>query len=301
LTRTSRALLASAVTVTLAGVLAACGQSEPDQVDEAADSPYTAGDLVLPDKPERIISLSGTTTEMLFAIGAGDQVEAVDMLSTYPADAPVTDLDAFTPNVESITGYEPDLVVLSHDQDDIIQKLTDVEVPVYYAPAAITLDDTYQQIADLGALTGNDAAAETLNKEIGTQIDELVADLPERDEPLTAYYELDSSLYSMTSDTFAGSLMKLSGVENIADAADDAAATGGYPQLSAEFVLDSNPDLIFVSGDEAVGDVTGRDGWESVTAVADGNVIALDPDVASRWGPRVVDLMTAITVAVAAV
>ncbi|MFD0558009.1 iron complex transport system substrate-binding protein [Stackebrandtia endophytica] len=301
MTRTSRALLAGAVTVTLAGALAACGQSEPDQVDETVDSSYAAGDLVLPEKPERIVSLSGTTTEMLFAIGAGDQVEAVDMLSTYPADAPVTDLDAFTPNVESITGYEPDLVVLSHDQDDIIQKLTDVEVPVYYAPAAVTLDDTYQQIADLGALTGNGDAAETLNEEISGQIEQFVADLPERDEPLTGYYELDNTLFTLTSDTYAGSLLKLAGVENIADTADGAADAGGYPQLSAEFVLDSNPDLIFVSGDEAVGDVTGRDGWDSVTAVADGNVVALDPDVASRWGPRVVDLMEAITVAVSAV
>lgn len=301
MSRTSRTWLVGAVAVSLAGVLAACGgQPDSDSATEDTDSPYSAGDLTLPDKPEKIVSLSGTTTEMLFAIGAGDQVEAVDMLSTYPPEAPVTELDAFVPNVEAITGYEPDLVVLSHDQDDIIGQLEEVAVPVYYAPAAVTLDDTYQQISDLGALTGNDDAAATLNDDIATGIEKLVADLPDREDPLTAYYELDGELFSLTSDTYAGSLLQLAGLENIADEAADAAETGGYPQLSPEFVLDSDPDLIFVSGEDAATDVASRDGWDTVSAVADGNVIVLDPDVASRWGPRVVELMEAVTAAVAA-
>lgn len=292
--------LVGAVAVSLAGTLAACGGgSDADSTNETAiDSPYSAGDLTLSEKPENIVSLSGSTTEILFAIGAGDQVTAVDVQSTYPPEAPMTDLDAFVPSAEAITEYTPDLVVLSHDQDDIIAQLETLEVPVYYAPAAVSLDDTYRQISDLGALTGNDEAATALNDDIAAGIEDALATIPENDEPLSVYYELDGELYTLTSDTYAGSLLELAGLENIADEAADAAETGGYPQLSAEFVLDSDPDVIFVSGEEAVGDVMSRDGWETVSAVADGNVVALDPDVASRWGPRVVELMEAVATAV---
>ena len=303
MSRTSHRWLVGAVAVSLAGVLAACGgENEPDTTDDfTTETTYSAGDLTLPDRPEKIVSLSGTTTEMLFAIGAGDQVEAVDMLSTYPPEAPVTDLDAFVPSVEAIVAYEPDLVVLSHDQNDIIAQLEQVDVPVYYAPAAATLDDTYQQISDLGALTGNTDAATTLNDDMATQIEKLTADLPDRETQLSVYYELDGELFSLTSDTYAGSLLELAGLKNIADDAADAAETGGYPQLSSEFILDSDPDLIFVAGGTEAADVESRDGWDTVSAVENGHVIALDDDIASRWGPRVVDLMEAITTAIQAV
>ncbi|GAA4911761.1 iron complex transport system substrate-binding protein [Stackebrandtia albiflava] len=300
--RTPRAALVGAMALSLAGTLAACGGgTEPgDSASPSTESTYAAGDLVLPERPEKIVSLSATATEMLWAIDAGDQVTAVDMTSNHPEGVPTTDLDAYMPNVEAITEYQPDLVVLSHDQEGIIAKLEEVEVPVYYAPAAATIEDTYRQISDLGALTGHTEEAETVNDDIATGIEKLLTELPDQPEPLTAYYELDNQLFSLTSTTFAGSLLEMAGLENIADAAEGAEEAGGYPQLSAEYILDADPDLIFVSGEEAAADVTGRDGWDTVTAVKNDGVVVLDPDVASRWGPRVVELMEAITTAAAA-
>ncbi|CAM3539270.1 ABC transporter substrate-binding protein [Stackebrandtia soli] len=294
---TRRRFVALAAAVALTGALAACGGDEPTAEKPTEKGEYAAGDLVLDGKPEKIVSLSATATEMLFAIDAGPQVTAVDVQSTFPADAPVTDLDAFTPNAEAIAGYEPDLVIVGHDQDGIAGKLADVKIPVYFAPAAATLDDTYAQISDLGSLTGHTAEATELNEQISTSIDGMIEELPGEDNG-TVYYELDSELYSLTSTTFAGSLLSAAGLENIADEADDAESSGGYPQLSAEHIFASDPDYIFVSGQPAVEELTSRDGWDSLTAVKEGNVIALDPDVASRWGPRVVELMQAITGAI---
>ncbi|HZE40468.1 MAG TPA: ABC transporter substrate-binding protein [Stackebrandtia sp.] len=290
--------LARTVAVVAIAAIGLSGCAHDSSTKDTGKQSYSAAGITLDAKPKRIVSLSATATEMLFAIDAGKQVKAVDSTSDYPKDAPKTKLNAFTPNVESIVGYKPDLVVLSNDQQGIVKKLKKAKVPTYLAPAATALKDTYQQITDLGALTGHKADATKLDKSIKSDISGMVSKLPKTKHPLTAYYELDAKFFSLTSTTFAGSLLKQAGLTNIADKAKDATKTGGYPQLSAEYVLDANPDMIFVAGGSTTADVTKRPGWKSVEAVKDGNVVALDDDVASRWGPRVVDLMKDITDAV---
>lgn len=291
-----------AVLATATTLVSACSEEEPEAKTTKSDSSYSAGDLKLDSRPEKIVSMSATATEMLFAMDAGEQVEAVDVTSNYPDNVPKTDLDAFKPNVEAISGYEPDLVVLSNDQEGIVDKLKKVKIPVFVAPAASSLDDTYKQITDLGSLTGHNDDAETLNTNIEADMDKIVKGLSDSDDDLSVYYELDSDYYSLTSDTFAGNLLDKANLHNIADKADDAAETGGYPQLSAESVIDEDPDIIFVAagGKDSVTDLKKRDGFDSVSAVKKDNVVALNEDLASRWGPRVVDLMTDISDAVKA-
>ncbi|ADD45947.1 ABC transporter substrate-binding protein [Stackebrandtia nassauensis] len=288
-------LLGVAAVATLA--LTACADAPSEEKDGGGD--YAAGGVTLDAKPDKIVSLSATATEMLFAIDAGDQVEAVDSTSNYPKDAPKTDLDAFNPNVESIAGYEPDLVVVSHDQEGIRDKLKEAKIPTYYAPAAASLDDSYEQIEDLGALTGHRKDAKKLTGDIESEIDTMVEQLPSREDKPTVYYELDDDHYTLTSDTFAGSLLKKAGLVNIADGVEGAEETGGYPKLTGEFILSENPDFVFATGGQTVKDVTGRQGWDSLEAVKKKQVYSLDADVSSRWGPRVVDLMRDITDAVA--
>src|SRR5438477_13178266 len=71
--------------------------------------------VTIPRRPQRVVSLSPSATEMLFAMGAGPQVVAVDDQSNYPATAPKTQLSGFTPNIEAIAAFTPDLVVASED------------------------------------------------------------------------------------------------------------------------------------------------------------------------------------------
>jgi iron complex transport system substrate-binding protein len=247
------------------------------------------------EQPKRIVSMSPTATEMLFAIGAGDQVVAVDSNSNYPAEAPTTELSAYQPNVEAIAGYKPDLVVYSDDPGELAAGLGKLGIATLRQPAATRLEDTYAQLEQLGRATGQEAEAGQLAATMRAEIQRITAaGRPERQ--LTYYHELDKNLYSATSKTFIGQLYDLLGMENIADAADK--QHSGYPQLSAEYVIKADPDLIFLADTKCCGQstrtVAARDGWDQITAVRSGGVVELDDDVASRWGPRVVDFLKTI-------
>jgi iron complex transport system substrate-binding protein len=261
--------------------------------------PTANGEVTIDERPERIISLSPTATEMLFAIGADDQVIAVDDQSNFPPDAPTTDLSGFEPNVEAIASYEPDLVVYSTEPGDLGSTLEGLGITTMLLPAATTLEDAYEQLDQLGRATGNADAATAVVDDMRTEVDSIVSSVEMPQPPLTFYHELDDTYYSVTSKTFIGQLYGLVGLENIADAA---GGGGGYPQLSAEYVIRADPDLIFLADTKCCGQspatVADRPGWNSITAVRRRDVVPLDDDVASRWGPRIVEYLRTIADAV---
>ena len=246
--------------------------------------------------PERIVSLSPSATEMLFAIGAGDQVVAVDDQSTYPPEAPTTKLSGLEPNHEAIIEYDPDLVVSWDQNAGLTKALKAVDVPLLVLPAAETIEDTYAEIEELGEATGHEEEAADLVGSMKEDIDAAVAGIPDFDEPPTYYHELDDTYYSVTSKTFVGQVYALFGMQNIADEAKGAGS--GYPQLSAEYIIDANPDLIFLADTkccaQTAATVRKRPGWDAISAVRNDGVVELDDDIASRWGPRVVDLVETV-------
>lgn len=256
------------------------------------------GTMTISSRPERIVSFSASTTEMLFAIGAGPQVVAVDSYSYFPAGTPVTDLSAFSPNIEAITAFNPDLVVVFFDPGDLISSLEALEIPALMMNAANSLDDVWRQIEQLGLATGHVSAATDLVSSLQQRIEQVIADTPQ--VPFTYYYELDQNLYSATSTTFIGQLMSVLGLENIADPADEQGY--GYPQLSPEYIIEVDPDLIFLADTLCCGQnleaVAARPGWSVLSAVANGAVVELSDDIASRWGPRIVDLLQVAAAAV---
>jgi iron complex transport system substrate-binding protein len=251
------------------------------------------GAVEIASRPERIVSLSATATEMLFAIGAGPQVVAVDDTSNYPPEAPTTDLSAYEPNVEAIAEHDPDLVVISDDIDELVTALDALEIPVLMQPAAVSLEDTYEQIGELGGATGLATQAAEESEKIRTELEAIAASVPQLEEPPTYYHELDPTFFTATSETFIGQVYSLLGLRNIADPADEGGS--GYPQLSAEFIVKTDPDLIFLADTKCCGEsaktVAERPGWDHIAAVEGGSVVELDDDVASRWGPRIVDLL----------
>ena len=243
--------------------------------------------------PTRVVSLSPTATEMLFAVGASKQVVAVDDQSTFPAKAPRTKLSGFKPNAEAVIKYKPDLVLISNDANNLVKTLRTAKVRVVVAPAATKLSDSYRQIGQIGGLTCNGVRATKLISTLKKRVAAIVAEVPVGAAQLSYFHELDPTLYSVTSKTFIGDVYSRLGLRNIADAAD---ATGsGYPQVSAEYILAQNPDLIFLADTKCCAQspdtVGARPGWSAITAVKKGNVIAFDDDVASRWGPRTVDFL----------
>ena len=299
-TRSSRPPLV-ALLLALLLALTACGNSSADDGStEASGSgdgqwPVTVtgdnGGLTLDAQPENIVSMSATATEMLFAIGAGDQVEAVDSSSNYPEDVPATDLSAFTPNAEAIAGYDPDLVVLSDDLNGIVDALDALQVPTLLLGAAADLDDSYAQLETHGDATGHTDEAGDVIADMQDRIKAAVASVPQDVEGTRVYHEHDPTFYSAASSTFIGGIYSLFGLENIADGAAD--ASGGYPQLSAEYIVGQAPELIVLADtvccDQSAETLAQRPAFDTVPAVQTGRVLAANDDIASRWGPRVAD------------
>ena len=251
-----------------------------------------------------IISLSPTHTEMLFAIGAGEQIIAVDDQSTFPAEALAKphDLSGFEPNVEAIAALHPDLVVIADDSKDLTGQLSKLGIAVWVGTAPTSFDDVYTQIQQLGLNTGHVNEADALVSTMTADIQAAVDAAPTLANPPSFYHELDNTLYSVTSNTFIGQVYGLFGLKNLADGVE---AGNDYPQLNAEYLVTSNPDLIFLADTKCCGEsastVAGRPGWDGIAAVQHGAIVVIDDDIASRWGPRLVDFVQAVASALAKV
>ena len=290
--KSTKRLLALFLLACSAVSLVACG--DEDDGGEASGSATTA-----PAGPtaKRIVSLSATATEILFAIEADKQVVAVDDQSNYPPEAPKTALSGFKPNVEAIVGYDPDLVIVQNDTEGLVDKLKATGDEVLIQPPAKTVDDTYAQITELGQRTGRVEEARRLISTMRSELEELRKSVPQTVKGKRYYHELDTTYYSVTSKTFIGSVYSLLGLENIADAADKEG--GGFPQLSVEYIVQANPDIIFLADTKCCAQseqtVKARRGWDRITAVKQGTIVELDDDIASRWGPRITELVRVVS------
>ncbi|MDE0066678.1 MAG: ABC transporter substrate-binding protein [Acidimicrobiaceae bacterium] len=270
-------------------------ESSSDSADSAVseDSDEPAEETTAEDSPpQRIVSLSPSATEILFAIGAGPQVVAVDSFSYYPPEAPVTDLSGWDPNVEAVTAYEPDLVVISTDSNDLVASLAAVGIPVLVSPAPSDIEGGYESITELGDATGRVGEAVSLIENLRGEIDAALADAPE--VPVRIYHELGDSYYSASSFGFIGAVYAAMGTTNIADDADPDGY--GFPQLTEEYIIESDPELIVITDQVAYtrDDVLARPGWGEVSAVANNNVVVVNADIASRWGPRLPQFIAAV-------
>jgi iron complex transport system substrate-binding protein len=315
--RTSRRTTAGAVSL-LFVVLAACGSSSKSTSASASAASATSttqpaaatfpvtvapanGSVTIPAKPVRILSLSATATQMLYAIGAGTQVAGVDKYSVDPPNAPKTAFDG-TESAESYVSLHPDLVIVAFDTGNkLAAQLAALKIPALVLPPAKTVDDTYSQFALLGTATGHPTEASHEVDNVKQQLDAIVAQVGTKAKGLTYYHEVDSTLYTATSKTFIGALYGRLGMVNIADAA-DTATSGGYPQLSPEYLIKSDPDFVFLSDTECCKESAAtfgaRPGFNVMKAVKQGHIVPLSDAQASQWGPRVPDLLRTIADAV---
>ena len=257
------------------------------------------GKVVVKHKPRRIVSLSASATETLFAIGAGRQVVAVDDQSNHPARAPRTKLSSYRPNAEAVARYRPDLVITSSAANKLLPALRRLKIPVLLEPAAGSIGEAYAQTRQLGAATGHRRAAGRLVARMRRAIGAAVASVPKA-RGLSVYHELSPDHFSATSKTFIGRVYALFGFRNIADGARGA---GDYPQLSGEYILAADPDIVVLADTKCCkqtpAKVRARTGWSSISAVRRNRVIAVSDDIASRWGPRIVDFVRIVARVVA--
>ena len=268
---------------------------EDEAVEEEAmeDEEAVASDM-------RIVSLSPTATEMLFAVGSGELLVQADTNSNYPAEAAaLATIETFPLNVEAVAGFEPTLVLSSAP----VEGLDALGIENMVLPAAVTFDDIYTQIEQIGATTGQVGNAAEVVANMQADVEEILSSVPEREVPLTYYHELDPTLFSVTSATFIGQVYSMLGLENAADAADPDGEAFGFPQLSEEYLVNADPDIIFLADtrccEQNAETVSARPGWDQLSAVQNGNIVELDDDTASRWSPRLVEFMRTVVDAVA--
>jgi len=310
--------LTVAAAVAVVAALAGCGSTDstaassgPSQSASAvarASFPVTLtasnGSVTIKARPDRILSLAPTATEDLYAVGAGPQVVAVDQNSDYPPDVPKTKLSGLTPNLEAIAKYRPDLVISYQNVNGLVSGLGKLGVPVLIEPPATTLTGAYAEIDQIGQATGHQAQAEQTVASMKAQIAGYIRQAGSSHPNLTYYWELTANpYYSVTSSTFIGQIVALFGLTDIANAANKA-SDGGYPELSEEYIVTAAPRIIFLADNQAADGgqtpavVAKRPGWSAIPAVQDHEVIGLNDDVASRWGPRLPLLVAEIAQAI---
>lgn len=253
--------------------------------------------LTVAQPPKRIVSLSPGATETLYAIGAEGSLVAVDKNADYPDAAKnfATKVDAYEPNVEAIAALNPDLVIVASNVGGIVGKLDELKIPVLFSDldtSVKNVDDVFGQIAILGRITGREDMSQPLIDNLANRVKVIRDAVQGLNSTLTpkVYHELDSTYYTVSTDTFIGDLYKILRVQNIA-------GNGGgqaYPQMTQEAIISANPKVIILADEEfgvSVDSVKARPGWDAIDAVKEGKIFGVDPDIISRPGPRIIDAL----------
>lgn len=249
--------------------------------------------LTLPAPARAIISHSPGVTETLFAIGAGPQVIAADEFSNYPPETARLKRVAYTdPDAEAELALEPDLVIMSGNQEAQVEAFRNLGLPVLYAPEPDSIDGVLASITLLGSITGHDAEAAALVTRLRTRIDAVSAKLADVQQGPKVFFELSDSLFTVAPQSFVGSVLSTLKARNIA-----AGAATAFPQLGSEAVIVADPDVILLADSQfgATAEAVGaRPGWSAIAAVRNGRVYPVDADVTNRPGPRIVDALEAL-------
>ena len=270
---------------------AAVVAGEPDASAFPLEISDSVGNTVtLEAPPQRVVSLSAGHTEILYAIGAGDQVTAVDSTSDCPQEAnDLPKVDAFTPSVEAIAELEPDLVVIFFDPGDLQSSLQGLDIPVLNLASPESVEGVYDQVELLGEATGQVDEATDLVADMQTAVEEIRSEIGDVADAPTVFHEIDNTYFTAGPGSFIADLYDILGAENIADATGQA-----FPQMSAEAIIEADPEVI-VLADEDAGEtpdtVKARPGWDNISAVQNGRVHIVDPDIVSRPGPRLVEAL----------
>ncbi|MBK5253895.1 MAG: ABC transporter substrate-binding protein [Peptostreptococcaceae bacterium] len=284
------------------GMMTACGDSTESEESEAAITvtDMTGNEISLDAVPEKIVVLTPSDCEILYAIGAGDTVVGRGEYCDYPEEVLdiVTVKSGDDTNMEEVIALEPDVIVMGTmaQTEDQVAALKDAGIEVYVSDSK-TIADTYENIELMGQLTGHVDEAATVVEEMKTKFADVEAKVEASDPDKTIYFEvspLEYGLWTAGTDTFMDEISTMLGVKNVFE------DISGFGEVSEEQVLERNPDLIvtttmyFGEGPTPEEEVLARAGWTSVTAIKDGMVYNADSNMITRPGPRLADAAEAL-------
>ena len=237
----------------------------------------------------KIISLSTTHTEIIQSLEAQDTLIAVDAFSEV--DFPVEKIDSYTVTAEELVPLNPDMVIIAFDFNGIVEGLESQEINYVLLPPAKNFEDVYSQISTIGEIVNKKGEASSKVRDMKLEINRILDDANYED--VSVYHEIGYSygIYSVNSDSLIGEIYNELGVVNIANSEEDPFGSG-YPALSEEMVIQSNPDYIVVGHSDYLNkDLSIREGWGNISAVESSNVYFLDDTLASNWGTTTVQLV----------
>ena len=237
----------------------------------------------------KIISLSTTHTEIIQSLGAENTLVGVDAFSEV--DFPVEVIDAYTVTAEELVPLNPDVVIIAFDFNGIVEGLEAQEINYVLLPPARNLDDVYAQITNIGEMVNKKSEASSTIRDMKLEINRIINKYNYQD--ITVYHEIGYTygIYSVNSESLIGEIYNLLGVTNIANSEEDPYGSG-YPALSEEMVIESNPDFIVVGHSDYLNkDLSIRDGWSDISAVQNSRVFFLDDTLASNWGTTTLQLV----------
>ena len=237
----------------------------------------------------KIISLSTTHTEIIQSLEAENTLVGVDAFSEV--DFPVEIIDAYTVTAEELVPLNPDIVIIAFDFNGIVEGLKAQEINYVLLPPAKNLDDVYAQISTIGDIVNKKNEASSTIRDMKLEINRIINNSNYQD--VTVYHEIGYSygIYSINSESLIGEIYNLLGVTNIANSEEDPYGSG-YPALTEEMVIESDPDFIVVGHSDYLNkDLSIRDGWGDISAVQNSRVVFLDDTLASNWGTTTLQLV----------
>ena len=240
----------------------------------------------------RVVSLSTTHTEVIQTLGGQDTLVAIDAFSEV--DFPVERIDAYTVTAEELAPLTPDVVIVAFDFNGIVEGLESQEINYVLLPPAKTLEDVYSQIETVGDIINKRSEASAKVRDMKLEINRILDN--SNFGNVSVYHEIGYTygIYSVNNDSLIGEIYNSIGVENIAGQEEDPFGSG-YPALSEEVVIESNPDYIVVGHSDYLNkDLSIRDGWGNLTAVQNSNVYFLDDTLASNWGTTTGELVSSL-------
>lgn len=256
--------------------------------------------LTIKTRPERIISLAPSNTEILFAIGAGSKVVGVTTVCNYPDEAlkkeKVGGFVANTISIERILSLKPDLVLSSGGMHStVIEALERIGIPVY-ALEVNSVRTLFEEIQKVGRITGNEEKARSLvssMEERIRRIEKKVAPIPLEKRPRVFWEMYNDPLMTAGKETFQSEAIEIAGGVNIFSD-----LPGSWPIVSQEEVIRRNPDVIMGSDDHedtlTVEQIARRPGWSELNAVKNRRIYLIPGDHIGRTGPRLVDAIEAM-------
>ena len=272
----------------------ACGSNENStkmltQLDSSYSVSFTdeMGMKTFVEAPERIASFSPEITEIIYSLGSGNKMIATNDSSDYPFETDaLPKLGFMSINAESIIQYEPNLIILTAGFEDVAQKLDDLGYQVVFLDAPKNIDGLYRNINILGRILKQESASENLITQLRSQVQEAVSKVSQLEDvdKRSVFLEIDPTLYTVSNNSLIGHLLGLANVVNIAGS-----VNGSYPQLTLEFIIDSDPDIILLADTDFGGSVENtlvRNGWGNLSAVKNKQIFAIEADWISRAGPR---------------